>query len=287
MPGDLRTAALTTLALIAFASNSLLCRAALRPGLVDAASFTSVRVAAGALALALLARAVAGAERRAEGGSWPAALALFAYAAAFSYAYLRLDAGTGALILFGAVQATMNGWAIARGHSPSLREWIGLTLSLSGLVVLTAPGMTAPDPLGAGLMALAGAAWGFYSLLGRGALDPIAANAGSFLRAAPLALLWSAASLPAAHATPRGVALAAFSGAATSGIGYAVWYGALRGLAPTRAAVVQLAVPVLAALGGVLLLGERVTPRLVVAGTLVLGGIAFALRRRSPRRGQP
>lgn len=261
-----------------------MCRAALRPLLIDPASFTSLRVVSGALMLGVLARArPAPRSAAAPVVSWAAAAALFAYAIAFSFAYLRLEAGAGALILFGAVQLTMNGWALARGHAPHALEWLGLAVAAAGLLLLTAPGLGAPDPRGFLLMALAGAAWGVYSLLGKDAGDPVAANASRFLLAAPLALGVSLLA-PSPHLTPAGFALAVASGAVTSGLGYAVWYAALRGLTAPRAAIVQLAVPVLAALGGVAFLGERATLRLAVAGGLVLGGIALAVLGRAPAR---
>ena len=213
-------------------------------------------------------------------GSWIAAGALFLYAIAFSLAYLRLDAGTGALVLFAAVQATMIGGGLLAGHHPAVIEWLGLLIALVGVVVLVAPGLSAPDPAGAALMALAGAAWGVYSLRGRSAADPVAANAANFARSVPLAVVASLLLMSGAHASKPGLLLAATSGAVTSGLGYAVWYAALRGLTPLRAAVVQLAVPVLAALGGVLFLGEAVTLRLAGAGVLVLGGISLAVAGR-------
>ncbi|MEZ4360669.1 MAG: DMT family transporter [Kofleriaceae bacterium] len=274
-----QTALLALLALTAFAANSLLCRTALRPGLIDAASFTGVRLGAGALTLGLLT-----ARRRARGGDGRSALALLAYAAPFSFAYLRLGAGEGALVLFGAVQTTMLGWGLARGERPGAAEWLGLALAVAGLIVLTAPGASAPDPLGAALMALAGASWGVYSLRGRGGGDPLAATAGNFLRAAPLAgaLVVASALTGPLHVAPRGVLLAALSGALASGLGYAIWYAALRGLTATRAAILQLAVPVLAAAGGVLWLDERITARAALASAAILGGVALAVLRRAP-----
>lgn len=272
---------LTTAALIAFAANSLLCRLALAPRELDAASFTAIRLASGALVLA----ALAARRPRGPGGTWGSATALFAYAAPFSYAYLELGAGIGALVLFGAVQTTMIGWAIARGERPRPAVWIGVALALGGLVALAAPGRTAPDPLATALMALAGVAWGVYSLRGRApGADPLRANAGNFLRATPMALALVGIALVAAPAAPspsaRGVALAVASGAIASGIGYSVWYAALRGLAATQAAVVQLLVPVIAAAGGVALLGEAVTWRLAGAAAAILGGVALAIRAR-------
>lgn len=279
--GTAATVALTTVALLAFAANSLLCRAALRPGLVDAASFTSVRLASGALALVLMARLTDRGGRRST-GSWLSAAALFAHAAFFSFAYLRLDAGVGALVLFGSVQATMIGWGLAVGERPRTAEWVGLAVSLLGLIVLTRPGLTSPDVAGAVLMALAGVAWGVYSLRGRATPDAVAANASNFARTVPMALAASLLAISQAHLSTGGLLLAGASGALSSGVGYAVWYLALRGLTATRAAMVQLAVPVLAAVGGVLFLGERVTLRLLAAGILVLGGIALAVTARRP-----
>lgn len=275
--GPARTLPLTALALAAFAGNSLLCRAALRPGLIGAGLFTAVRLASGALALALLVALFRGRIRPA--GSWLSALALFAYAAPFSFAYLRLPAGTGALILFGSVQTTMIGVGLLRGERPAPAEWLGLLLALGGLVSLTLPGMTAaPDPAAAALMALAGISWGIYSLRGRRSADPLAATAGNFIRslllAAPLLLLvpdeWHGA-------TPRGLLYAALSGAVTSGVGYALWYAALPGLSAHLAAIVQLLVPVLVALAGIALLGESLTLRLAACGAVILGGVALAV----------
>jgi drug/metabolite transporter (DMT)-like permease len=273
-----RTALLTAAALIAFAANSILCRLALRGGEIDAASFTAVRVCAGAVVLALLcARRDA-----ARAGSWGSAAALFGYAAPFSFAYLRLGAGVGALVLFGAVQTTMLAWAIARGERPSPRVWLGLVIALAGLVALAAPGASAPDPLAATGMAVAGIAWAVYTLRGRAtAGDPLRATAGNFLRAVPMALaLVALGALEGLDATARGLVLAATSGALASGVGYAIWYAALRGLSATRAAVLQLLVPVIAAAGGVTLLGEAVTVRLAGAAATILGGVALAISGR-------
>lgn len=272
------TAALTAAAMLAFAANSLLCRAALAGGYADAASFTTLRLASGALALGLLARP-RGAVPPAPRFAWGSAVALFAYAILFSLAYLRIPAGTGALLLFAAVQLTMIGAGLRAGERPRAREWAGLAVSLAGLVLLTRPGLSRPDPLGASLMLGAGAAWGVYSLRGRGAANAIAANAASFARAVPVALATSLvfALLATPQLTPTGAVLALVSGTLTSGLGYAVWYVALRGLTATRAAIVQLSVPPLAAALGVLVLGESVSLRLVLAGALILGGIALAI----------
>ncbi len=275
-----RTAALAAAAMCAFAANSILCRAALGARAIDPLSFTTVRIVSGALVLALVARGRSGgsAVRR----PWPLALALFGYAIAFSLAYTRIPAAVGALALFGTVQACMIGWGAVSGHAPTRREWLGLVLALAGLVALTLPGLSAPDPLGFVLMVAAGACWAVYSLLGRTSGAPLAANAASFARAVPVAVAASLAGAAAfaPHASARGVALALASGAVTSGLGYVVWYAALRAMSATQGALVQLSVAPLAALGGVLLLGETPGPRLLVCGVLILGGIALALTRR-------
>jgi len=280
----LSTTVATAAALLGFAANSLLCRMALRTGEIDAWSFTAVRLGGGAAALLVIARFAGGARVRGAGSN-ASALALFGYAAAFSLAYLRLGTGTGALVLFGSVQVTMIGWGIARGARPSGAEWAGLALAAGGLALLTLPGAEPPDALGLGLMALAGAAWGVYSLRGRGSRAPLAATAENFARSVPLALVGLgvgfAASAPhAPHASARGVGLALASGIVASGLGYSLWYRALPGLSATRAALVQLVVPVLAAGGGILFLGESVSLRLVVSAAAILGGVACAVLLR-------
>jgi drug/metabolite transporter (DMT)-like permease len=281
----MRTAALTAAALVGFAANSLLCRMALGPRLVDAATFTSIRIVSGAVALFIVGRMAAPARNAdvSPAGSWASAAALFVYAAAFSFAYLRIGAGVGALLLFGAVQATMLAWGLRRGERLQWPEWAGLTAAVAGLVALVAPGLSAPDTVGAVLMIAAGIAWGAYSLRGRGASRPLAATASNFARAVPLACALSIALLGSAHADPHGALLAATSGALTSGVGYSLWYAALADLTATQAAIVQLSVPVLAAAGGVVLLGETLTPRLVACGAIILGGVALAVlgRRKS------
>jgi drug/metabolite transporter (DMT)-like permease len=274
----------TVLAMIAFAANSLLCRLALGAGAIDAAGFTAVRIASGALLLVPLARASRRTGRRGPGGAWTSAALLFLYAAGFSFAYVTLPVGTGALILFAAVQTTMIAAGLRSGERPAPLEWAGLVLALGGLVWLTAPGITAPSPAGSALMAAAGIAWGVYSVRGRGTTDPLGDTAGSFLRAVPMALAVSLVSARAFHAAPRGLLLAVISGAIASGLGYVLWYAALRGLTATRAATVQLAVPVLTAAGGVTILGERITGRLIVAAILILGGIALAVLEHGRRR---
>jgi drug/metabolite transporter (DMT)-like permease len=280
MAGRWRTAALTAAALAGFAANSILCRMALQPRLVDAASFTSIRLVSGAVVLWALYRLTARAPRPARsGGSWASAAALFAYAAAFSFAYVTIGAAVGALLLFGAVQATMLAWAIRSGERLQPMQWLGLAVAMGGLVALVLPGLSAPDPVGAGLMLLAGVAWGAYSLHARGVSDPLGATASNFARTVPVTLALSLVAAAAAHVTARGAALAILSGALASGVGYTLWYAALRGLTASRAAVLQLLVPVLAAGAAVVLLDERLTPRLLLATAAIVGGVARATAR--------
>jgi drug/metabolite transporter (DMT)-like permease len=284
VPVELRTAALTLLALIAFASNSLLARLALGAQQIDAATFTTIRLASGASMLALIVRLQAGTwtPLRSRGASGP--LALFAYAAPFSFAYLRLGAAVGALVLFGVVQLTMIGWGIARGERPARRAWLGLALAIAGLTILAAPSAARPDAVGLLLMAVAGVAWGVYSLAGRTAADPVAANAWSFVCSTPLALLVNVLPIASVSASGRGIALALVSGAVTSGLGYAVWYRALPRLSVTRAAVAQLSVPVIAALGAGAFLGEDLGVQFAIASVAVLGGVGLVLSARSGSR---
>jgi len=269
-----RVLGLTALAMVAFAANSLLCRLALREASIDPASFTAIRLVSGALVLLLIVRMRGGSVRT---GSWMSALALFVYAAAFSFAYVSLTAATGALLLFGAVQVAMVGHGLWRGER--LRGWklVGFVLALTGLVGLLLPGISAPPAIGAGLMLSAGIAWGVYSLRGRGAGDATCVTAGNFLRTVPAAVVLM---LLARHGVLDrvGIAYAIASGALASGLGYAVWYSVLPELRSTSAATVQLSVPLLAAVGGIAFLGEAVTPRLLLAGTAVLGGIALVVR---------
>jgi len=272
-----RLAALTAGALACFAANSLLCRAALGLQLVDPATYTWVRLVSGAAFLALVLAAARGA--RPAGGSFVSALAMFLYAAAFSLAYVRIGAGVGALLLFGAVQASMVGWTAIRGARPRPLQAAGLAVALAGLAWLALPGANAPDPWGSALMVAAGCAWGAYSLRARAADDPLATTAHNFLLGVPLAAAFGLALLRSASATPAGIALAAASGALASGGGYVLWYAVMPELGATRAAAVQLAVPVLAGVGATAFLGERLTPRIAVAGVAILAGIALTLRR--------
>jgi len=279
-PVAVRTVLLTALALLAFASNSLLNRQALGEASIDAASYTAVRLASGALVLCALALGRRTETQSALGGSWRSALCLFLYAACFSLAYLGLTTGTGALILFGSVQCTMQLVALHGGERPHAAEWLGLALALGGLAYLVSPGLAAPAPWSSASMAVAGIAWGIYSLRGRGSQRPLAETAGNFARAVPLCLVFVVLPVAELHLSTRGVVLAVLSGGLASGLGYVVWYAALRGLTTTRAGLVQLLVPVLAAWGGVLLLGEALTSRLLLAGGLILGGIGLSIVRR-------
>lgn len=300
----------TTLALLAFAGNSLLCRAALRDTAIDAASFTGLRLASGALVLWLLVRVRGGmagtsgtgdatgtssissasstagtAGSRATAfaaGSWRSALALFAYAAAFSFAYLQLSAATGALLLFGAVQATMISRGLMLGERFSARQLGGFALAVLGLLALLLPGVSAPPISAALLMLGAGIAWGVYSLRGRGAGDATAVTAGNFLRAVPMAAVLSLLMLDQAQLDTAGVLYALASGALTSGLGYALWYAALPQLRASTAATLQLSVPVITALAGVALLAEPISPRLLLASVAVLGGVWMVVLRRKP-----
>jgi drug/metabolite transporter (DMT)-like permease len=247
---------------------------------IDPASFTTIRLASGALALAPIARVI-GVRAPWGRGSWRAGWALFIYAAGFSLAYVSLGTGTGALILFGSVQVTMLAVALASGEEVRPAQWLGFAAAIAGLVYLVLPGLSAPDPAGALLMGVAGIAWGVYSIMGRGAAAPVAMTAGNFLRSAPLTLGVSALASSRMHLEPTGVVLALVSGVVTSGLGYVLWYTALPRLTTTQASMVQLVVPVLAALGGVALLGEHVTGRLVMASALILGGVAGAVLRRT------
>jgi drug/metabolite transporter (DMT)-like permease len=275
---------LGALALFCFAANSVLARLALGSGRIDAASFTAIRLVSGAIVLGFLLR-YRGGPRAASKGRWTGAILLFLYAAPFSFAYLSLPAGTGALLLFGAVQLTMIGAGLHSGERPQPLEWIGLIAAFSGLVYLNLPGLGAPSIHGALLMLLAGAAWGLYSLRGRTAGTPLARTAESFRYATLPALALAAAGLPHAHVSPAGVWFAVASGALASGLGYAAWYTVLPRLSATRAGTIQLAVPVVAALAGTGILGERVSLRLALSAVAILGGVGLAIsaKARAPQ----
>lgn len=270
-----RISLLTFLTMCAFAGNSVLCRIALKHTSIDAASFTSIRLVSGAIVLWLIVRFFR--RDRAGQGNWMSAFALFAYAAAFSFAYISLTAATGALLLFGAVQATMIGYGLLAGERFNKQQLIGLVLSLGGLVGLLLPGLSAPPLMGSVLMLVAGVAWGVYSLRGKSGGDPNRITAGNFLRATLFTAVLSASLLSGANLDAAGVWLAIASGAVASGLGYALWYSVLPMLKATNAATVQLSVPVIAALGGIMLLGEPLTVRFVLASLAILGGIALVI----------
>jgi drug/metabolite transporter (DMT)-like permease len=272
----MRPALLTGAAMIAFAANSLLCRLALGPDLIDPASFATVRVVSGAITLRLIVL-LRGGPRSNGGADWRSAFMLFAYMACFSFAYVSLGAGTGALILFGAVQLTMFMFALRGGERFTILSWTGLAVAMFGLIYLVFPGLSAPDPAGAALMTLAGVAWGLYSLLGKGAANPLDATRRNFLYCVPLVLGVSLLFLRDLSVSTTGLALAAASGAIASGCGYVIWYAALPHLTAARASIVQLSVPVIAAFGGVALLSEQMTLRLVLASVATLGGVATVL----------
>jgi drug/metabolite transporter (DMT)-like permease len=295
---------LTFLAMIAFASNSLLCRAALKESSADPATFTFLRLFSGAVALWLIlsVRQKMMAERTTSPsvdtfcnssllarylslryGNWVSAVALFLYAAGFSFAYRSLSAGTGALLLFGAVQATMILWGLHRGERLSTIQIVGFVVAATGLVVLVFPGLSAPPLAGSILMLGAGVAWGIYSLRGKGERNPASVTTGNFVRAVPFALALSIVLAPWTKINPAGITYAIISGAITSGLGYVIWYSALPGLKAASAATVQLSVPVLAATGGILLLGEPITVRYMLASVAVLGGIALVVATPHPQ----
>lgn len=263
---------LTVCALTAFAANSVLCRLALGAGAIDAAGFTIVRLVSGAVVLFLIVLLQANNGQTTK-GSWFAGFLLFLYAMTFSYAYINLDTGTGALILFGAVQITMICLSIIAGNKLLPTEWIGVIIAFAGFVYLVLPGVAAPSALGFLLMATAGIAWGVYTLKGRGSVNPLADTTYNFLRTMPLVIILVFFTFRDFHYTPYGVALAIVSGGVTSGLGYTIWYIALRNLTATQAAVAQLSVPVIAALGGIIFMAESITFRLSISSLLILGGI--------------
>jgi len=269
--------------MLAFAGNSILCRMALRDGAIDPASFTSIRLLSGALALLLIVRLTSNKSSVREHGSWTSALVLFIYAVCFSYAYISLSAGAGALILFGVVQGTMIAMALWSGDRPNVSEWLGWLLAFGGLVWLLIPGIEAPPAVGATLMALAGIGWGVYSIRGRGETNALVATCSNFVYSIAFVIILTAITVTSTNLTDRGILLAVISGAITSGVGYVIWYAALNYLSAMQAALVQLSVPAIAAAGGVILLAEPVSLRLLTSGALILGGISLALVQKSHR----
>lgn len=275
----MRLFVLVSLTMVAFAANSILNRVGVFRYGMDPLVFAVIRTGAGAVTLATLVM------WRGSGGwalwtptRFAGAAALGIYMIGFSWSYLTLGAGPGALILFGVLQVVMFGWAVIAGQKITGIKWLGAVVALAGLVVLLWPGADAAVPMGGALaMLAAGVAWAIYTLLGKGAPDALAASAGNFMLCLPLVgLLLFFADL--ATFTPAGVAVAVIAGGVTSGLGYALWYRCLPELATTTAAVAQLSVPVIAVAAGVVLLGEPLSGRLIVAGVLVLGGIALSLK---------
>lgn len=275
----IKIVAYTSFALVAFAFNSILCRMALRTGEADGAGFTAVRLISGAVALIVLSYFF-GEGKSVKRGNWFSAFFLFAYAICFSFAYIGLTAAVGALILFSSVQFTMIAVALYRGERPTRIEWLGLMVALGGLVYLVFPGLTSPPLFASGLMAAAGMAWGFYTLRGKGSIDPLGDTTGNFIRSVPMIVIAAIPFVSQINLSTRGIVLAILSGAIASGVGYSVWYAALKHHTATSAAVLQLSVPVIAAFGGVLLLSEAMTQRLLIAAAFILGGIGLAIAGR-------
>jgi drug/metabolite transporter (DMT)-like permease len=273
----MKTAFYTIFALVCFAFNSILCRLALKTDEIDAPSFTVIRLISGAVILFIINSSIRREKKIVVPGNWLSAFFLFAYAICFSFAYLGLTTATGALILFGAVQLAMMIAALVKGERPQILEWLGLVLAFGGLVYLVFPGLESPPVLSAALMISAGIAWGFYTLRGRTATNPLADTSGNFLRSVPMVMLVALPFLAQIHLSPKGALLAVSSGAIASGIGYSVWYAALKFHTATRAAVLQLSVPAITAIGGVAFLSETVSMRLILASGLILGGIGVVI----------
>ncbi len=271
---------LTCFALIAFAANSVLCRRALGGETIDAASFTFIRLLAGAVVLFIFLQIKRDSASSLAKGSWSASFMLFIYAVSFSYAYISLDTGTGALILFASVQITMLLVTVFSGNRLHASEWLGIVIAFTGFVYLIIPDITTPSVVGFLLMAIAGIAWGLYTLKGRASVSPLNDTAYNFIRTIPLLIVLGIISLKGAHITSEGIMLAVLSGALASGVGYSIWYAALGGLTSTQAAVLQLLVPIIAAAGGVVFVNEAITVRLMSASGLVLGGILIVVLGR-------
>jgi drug/metabolite transporter (DMT)-like permease len=273
----MKTILYTGFALVAFAFNSILCRLALQTNEIDAASFTLIRLVSGAITLLVIYLIFNKQSENVKRGSWFSAFFLFGYAICFSFAYINLTTGTGALVLFGSVQATMIFAAIIKGERPKPMEWLGLIIALGGLIYLVFPGLNSPPLDSSALMAIAGIAWAFYTLRGRTSANPLADTTGNFVRAVPMMILIALPFLAQIHFSQKGIALAVASGAIASGIGYSIWYAALAFHTATRAAILQLSVPALAGIGGVIFLAEAISLRLALATILILGGIALAI----------
>lgn len=280
-PGLMWLVMLTTLTLIAFAANTILCRMALATTQIDASTFTAVRIGSGALTLMLLVMLFRPRGQRFGDGNWRGAVCLLLYAITFSWAYRTIDSGPGALILFAAVQITMLSYGFLKGERTTFPALCGLALSCAGLVYLLLPGSNAPEATGSALMTLAGIAWAGYTLNSRGIRDPLAATCGNFLRATPLALAILLLTLTSAQLDGLGVIYAILSGAVASGMGYALWYAVAKHLSALKAGALQLLVPILSSLGGVLLLDEAITWRLVIASIAVISGVGLVLAARA------
>jgi len=279
-PLFIKTLIFTVLALIAFAANSVLCRLALGEKTIDASSFTSIRLLSGAIVLFIILKFNRKKNRSSAKGRWSATLMLFLYAIAFSFAYITLDTGTGALILFGSVQITMILLSLLSGYRLHVSEWMGVLVAFAGFVYLVLPGVTAPSVAGFSLMTIAGIGWGIYTIKGRSSANPLSDTAYNFIRSIPLVIVLAAFTFQYAHISGEGILLAIISGGITSGIGYTIWYTALGGLSATLAAVVQLSVPVIAALGGVIFVSEQISMRLTLSALLILGGILMVILGR-------
>jgi drug/metabolite transporter (DMT)-like permease len=275
----IKTIIFTVLALFAFAANSVLCRLALGENAIDASGFTIIRLLSGAIVLLAIIK-VTNKTASSTKGSWSASIMLFLYAATFSFAYVTLDTGTGALILFGSVQFTMIILSLISGDRLHITEWAGLTIAFMGFIYLVLPELTTPSAMGFLLMTIAGIAWGIYTLKGRGSDSPLMDTAYNFLRTTPLVIVLAIISIRNVHYSTEGILLAVLSGGIASGIGYTIWYIALAGLSATQAAVVQLLVPVIAAIGGVIFVTEVVTLQLTVASMMILGGILMVVLGR-------
>jgi drug/metabolite transporter (DMT)-like permease len=272
-----KTMICTVLALIAFAANSVLCRMALGRHAIDASGFTVIRLLSGAVVLLAILQVRHRKKTSRSKGSWTSGIMLFLYAVTFSFSYVTLDTGTGALILFGSVQITMISLSVLSGYRLQRTEWTGALIALGGFVYLILPGVTTPSVTGFILMTVAGIAWGVYSLRGQGSDNPLTDTASNFLRTVPFVIILAIAVVPYAQYTNEGIVLGALSGGITSGIGYIIWYAALSGLSATLAAVVQLSVPVIAALGGVIFMSEAITLRLTLSAVIILGGILLVI----------
>jgi drug/metabolite transporter (DMT)-like permease len=277
----IKTIIFTGLALIAFAANSILSRLALRERAIDASSFTIIRLLSGTIVLLVMIRFKSNKTNSSTNGSWYASLMLFLYAITFSFAYISLDTGTGALILFGSVQITMILLSLVSGNRLHITEWAGVTIAFMGFVYLFLPALTTPSAIGFLLMTAAGIAWGVYTLKGRDSRNPLMDTAYNFLRTIPLVIILAIVTMKKGQYSSEGILLAVLSGGITSGIGYTIWYIALGELSATQAAVVQLLVPVIAALGGVLFVSEAITLRLTVSAIMILGGILMVALGRN------